>query len=143
MYRKSDVIEVAKIHCKENGKTAASFARECGISESQMQYYFRGGRTPNDEQMEKICFALRLPSNMIEKDAPKKAVKVAKDSKPNTPNGMYRKGNAIVDDFMRHAEITNRSLANTILVMIAWDAIIYRGVQNIDFEPYIKEVNNG
>lgn len=72
MYTKADVIETAKLACKDRGITVAAFARECGINESQMQYYFRGKRTPKDEDIQKICLSLRVPFELVEKDLRRK-----------------------------------------------------------------------
>ena len=77
MYSKADIIETAKLDCRDRGLSVASFARECGISESQMQYYFRGKRTPKDADVEKICLVLRVPFELVEHD-PKRKEKASK-----------------------------------------------------------------
>lgn len=139
MYLKSDVLECAKQHCKDRGIKTAEFARECGISESQMQYYFRGTRIPKNSHMEQICFALRIPFDLVEKDSERKTA-AKKEKKPNESNGMYSKGNQILDDFMRVSEINNRTLANTMLVIVGWDSIVKRGLMDKSVIEFLEEV---
>ena len=75
MFTKADVIETAKQACQDRGISTATFARECNINESQMQYYFRGKRTPKDEEIQRICLSLRVPLELVEKETKKKEKK--------------------------------------------------------------------
>ena len=68
MYTKADLIDCAKLRCKELNQTAADFARECNISERTMQRLFKGEWLPKDSDIEKICFVMKINPDLIEKD---------------------------------------------------------------------------
>lgn len=96
MFTKADVIETAKQNCQDRGISAAAFARECNINESQMQYYFRGQRTPKDEEIQRICLSLRVPLELVEKETKKKEKKARAEA-----SGIRSDARTIVKVYMK------------------------------------------
>lgn len=133
MLSREQVLEGALLHIKEYGLTKAGFGTICGIPARRMQKIFKGDTIPTDEEIRIIACMARLGEPEL--STPKKA----KAKKQNVSNGMYLKGNQILDDFMRVSGIDNRTLANTMLVILGWDTLIKLGASH-EVLDFLEEV---
>lgn len=111
MYTKSDLIELAKLRCEGLNQTAADFARECNINERTMQRLFKGEWLPKDEDVEKICFAMRINPDFIEKDAKRKVKTSSAEA-----SGIRPEAKAIVKAFQKAMDYKYETDALTTIV---------------------------
>lgn len=133
MLNREQILEGALLHMADYGLSKAAFGQMCGIEPRRMQKIFKGDAIPNDEEIKTIACMARLGEPQL--STPKKA----KTKKQNESNGMYLKGNQILDDFMRISGIDNRTLANTMLVIIGWDTLVKLGASH-DVLDFLEEV---
>ena len=112
MYTKADLIECAKLRCEELNQTAADFARECNINERTMQHLFKGDWLPKDADIEKICFAMRINPDLIEKDNKKKAKTSSAEA-----SGIRPEARAIVKAYQKAMDYKYETDALTSIVL--------------------------
>ena len=131
---KEHLLNLARGYCDYNKLTGAAFGRKTGIEVRKMQKILKGDVIMNDDEARKISLTIRAPFEEKKCKAP--------SGKKNLPKGMYLTGDRILNDFMKATGISNKSLANTIMVMVAWDFIIRVGTRNFDWKSLEKEAVN-
>lgn len=130
-YTKAELMECVKSRCEELNQTAADFARECNIKERTMQRLFKGEWLPKDEDVEKICFAIRMNPDLIEKDTKRKP-------KPSraVASGIRPEAKAIVKAFQKYMDYKHETDA---LTTIVFEWAMFKLKEVLGWDAYDKE----